>query len=48
MELRKSCGRVGGRIEGPEGDRDSARSTESTNMDFWGSQRLNHHPKSIH
>ena len=33
-ELRKSCGRVGGRIEKPTGDRDSTRKpAESTNLD---------------
>jgi hypothetical protein len=34
-ELQESCGRVGGRTEGPKGDRDSIRSTESTNLDPW-------------
>ena len=49
MEVRDSYGRVGGRIEGPEGDRNSTgRPTESTNLDPWGSQRLNHQPKNIH
>jgi hypothetical protein len=49
MELRNSYGRVGGRIAGPEGDSNSTgRSTESTNLDPWGSQRLNHQLKSIH
>ena len=37
MELRKSYGRVGGRTEGPEKDRDSTgRPTESTILDLWG------------
>jgi hypothetical protein len=37
MELRDFDGRVGGRIEGLEGDRNSAgRPTESTNLDLWG------------
>ena len=37
MELLESCGRVGGRIEEPEEDRDSTgRPTESTNLDLWG------------
>jgi hypothetical protein len=35
-KLRKSCGRVGGRIEEPGGDRDSTgRPTDSTNLDSW-------------
>jgi hypothetical protein len=34
MELRHFCGRVGGRIAGPEEDRDSTgKPTESTNLD---------------
>ena len=34
---------------GPEGDRNSTgRQIDSTNLDCWGSQRLNHQPKSIH
>ena len=33
----------------PEGDKNSiGRPTESTNLDPWDSQRLNHQPKSIH
>lgn len=37
MEVRESCGRVEGRVEGPRGDRDSTkRPTESTNLDLWG------------
>ena len=40
--------RIGGRINSPEGDRNSTgRPTESTNLNPWGSQRLNHQPKSI-
>jgi hypothetical protein len=36
VELLESYGRVGGRIEGSEEDRDSTgRSTESTNLDPW-------------
>ena len=36
MELGESYGRVGGRIEGPEEDRDSiGRPRESTNVDPW-------------
>jgi hypothetical protein len=47
MDLGDSYGRVRGRIEGPEGDRKSTgRSTESTNLDPWGSQKLNYYPKS--
>ena len=48
MEFGESRGRVGGRTEGPEGDRNSiGRPTESTNMDPWGSQRLDRQPKNI-
>jgi hypothetical protein len=37
MELGKSCERVGGRIKGPGGGRDSTRRpTESINLDPWG------------
>ena len=37
MELWEFYGRAGGRIEGPEEDRDSTgRPTESTNLDLWG------------
>ena len=40
MELGESYGRVGGRIEGPEQDRDSIGiSTESSNLDSWGALR---------
>ena len=36
-ELGKSCGRVGGRTEGPKEDRDSTeRPIESNNLDPWG------------
>lgn len=36
-QLRKSCGRFGGRIEGLRWDRESIRrSTESTTLDLWG------------
>jgi len=39
---------VRGMIEGPEGDRNPrGKLTESTNLDSWGSQRLNHQPKTI-
>jgi hypothetical protein len=35
MEHRESCGKVGGKIKGPGGYRDSTgRPTESTNMDL--------------
>jgi len=37
MELGKSCGRVGGRIEELRGDRDSTRRpTEPINLNPWG------------
>jgi hypothetical protein len=37
MELRESCGSVGGRIEGPEEDRDSKkRPRESTKWTLRG------------
>ena len=37
MELRKSCGGVGGRIEEPKGERDSIRRpSELTELDPWG------------
>ena len=49
IELGDFYGRVGGRTEGPRGDKNSTgRPTESTNLDPWGSQRLNHQPKNIH
>jgi hypothetical protein len=36
MEVKDSSGRVGGKIEGPEGDQNSTGSpTESTNLDSW-------------
>lgn len=36
-ELEKSCGRVGGRIEGPKEDKNSTRRpTNSTNLDTCG------------
>jgi hypothetical protein len=42
-------GRVGGRAEGPKGDRNSTgKPKESTNLDPWSSQKLNYQPKSIH
>jgi hypothetical protein len=48
-ELGDSYGRVGGRIAGPKGDWNSTRRpAESTNLDPWQSQSLNHQPKSIH
>jgi hypothetical protein len=48
MKLGDSCGRIVGRISGPEGDRNSiGRPTESTNLDPWGSQSLNHQLKKI-
>jgi hypothetical protein len=34
---------------GPKGSSNTTyRPTESTNLDTWGSQRLNHQPKNIH
>jgi len=37
MELRKFCGRVGGRIERPEEARDpTGKRIESANLDPWG------------
>ena len=39
MELGEFYGRVGGRTEGPEEDRDSTeRQPESANLDPWGLQ----------
>jgi len=36
MELRDTCERFGGRIEGPEGERNCIRRrTESTNLNPW-------------
>ena len=49
MELGESYGRVGGRIEGQEEDRDATE--DQQNQITWtlgGSQRLNCQPKSIH
>jgi hypothetical protein len=49
MELGDAHRRVGGRIVGPKGDRNSrGRKTESINLDTWGFQRLNHQTKIIH
>jgi hypothetical protein len=37
MEVRDPCGRVGGRIEGPEGDGNpTGGPTESTSLDLLG------------
>jgi hypothetical protein len=48
MEPGDSYARIGGRIAGPEGNRNSiGRPRESTSLDPWGSQRLNQQPKSI-
>jgi hypothetical protein len=48
MDLEDSYGRIGGSITGLKGDKNSTgRPTESTNLDLWGSQRLNHQPKDI-
>jgi hypothetical protein len=47
-----ACGigcKLGGRIVEAKGDKDStARPTESTNLELWGSYYLNHQPKNIH
>jgi len=41
MQLGDSYGRIGGRIAGPDGDRNSTRRpTKSSNLDPWSSQRL--------
>jgi hypothetical protein len=49
MELGNSYGRIGGRIAGSKGERNfTGRPTESTHLDPWGSQNLNHQSKSIH
>jgi hypothetical protein len=49
IELGDSYGRIGGRIAIHEGDRNSTgRPTESTNLDPWNSQNLNHQLKCIH
>ena len=48
MERGDSYGRMGGRIVASKRDRNSTgRPTELTNLDPWGSQSLNHQPKSI-
>ena len=48
MELGDSYGKVGGRIEEPSGDKNSIGGpTKSTTLNPWGSQSLNHQPKSI-
>jgi hypothetical protein len=50
MGLGDSYERIGGiGGEDPEGDRNSiGRQTESTNLDPWGSQSLNHQPKNTY
>jgi hypothetical protein len=49
MELEDSYERIGGRIIGSKGNRSSTgRPTESTNLDLWGFQSLNHQPKNMH
>jgi hypothetical protein len=49
MELEESYGRVRRRIKDPEKDTDSTkRPTESTNLNPWGFQSLNHQPKTRH
>jgi len=49
MKLGDPYGRIGGRIAGPQGDRNSTeRPTQSTNLDPRGSQSLNFQSKNIH
>jgi len=49
MVLKDSYRRVGGKIEGLGGDRNSIRTPiDSINLDPWVPQRLNHQPKSTH
>ena len=49
MELEDSYRRIKGRIVVPEGNRNpTGRPRESTNLDPWGSQNLNHQSKNIH
>jgi hypothetical protein len=48
MELEDSYGRIRERTAGPEGERNTTgRPIESTNLESWDSQRLNHKPKNI-
>jgi hypothetical protein len=47
MEFGDSFGRIGERIVGPEMDKKTiGRPTESTNLDPWSPQSLNHQPKN--
>jgi hypothetical protein len=49
MGPEDSSGRVGGRIEGSQEDRNSIeRPIESTILDFSSIQKLNRQPKGIH
>ena len=48
MDLGDSYGRIGGRIAGSWDRHSIGIPTESMNLVPWGSQRLNHQPKSIH
>lgn len=49
MGLEDAYGRIGGKMVGPEKDRNSTgRPTESPNPDSWASQSLNHQTKNIH
>lgn len=49
LEVENSYGKVGGKIEQPEGDRNpTGRPTESTNLDPGIFQNLSHQPKSMH
>jgi hypothetical protein len=44
MKLWDSYGRIGGKIAGTKGDRNSTeRPTELTNLDLWDFQSLKHH-----
>ena len=49
MELGHSYRRIGGTIVDMERDKIvTGKPTESTNLNPWGSQSLNHQPKNIH
>jgi len=49
IELEDSYGRTGGRLAGPKKDRNfTERPIESTYLDHWGFENLNHKQKNIH
>jgi len=49
MELGDSYGKTEVKIVGTKGDKNTTgRPPESTNLDPWGSQSLNHPTKNIH